>query len=113
MNIEYFNRIVSTYGIGVDEFLDRFASQKHQCKICHRDLVLFSSSKVEAPVVDHDHDTGAVRGILCHTCNIAVGYLEKDKARTFRCLRYIFRNEKKQSGKLLLFFKRYMKEKTG
>lgn len=77
MNTEYFNRITDVYGLGVDEFLDLFAAQGHACTICKHQLVLFSSNKREKPVVDHDHSTGMVRGILCVSCNIAVGWIEK------------------------------------
>lgn len=27
--------------------------------------------------IDHNHETGEVRGVLCHSCNITVGYVEK------------------------------------
>jgi hypothetical protein len=89
VNAEYFNRIVSTYGIGVDEFLDLFAAQGHACAICQCPLVLFSTDPNEQPMVDHDHVTGAVRGILCRTDNFAVGWLEKDLNRTKRVIGYV------------------------
>jgi hypothetical protein len=99
VNIEYFNRIVDTYGIGVDEFLQLFAEQKHQCEICRCPLVLFSTQTHEQPVVDHDHATGAVRGILCRTCNFQVGWIEKDLLRTAKALAYMQGDRKREIAK--------------
>ena len=38
------------------------------CAICKRQRKL---------VVDHNHITGAVRGLLCQPCNVLVGYVEE------------------------------------
>lgn len=47
---------------------DRLASEQgHACAICRRHRKL---------VVDHDHVTGAIRGLLCKPCNSAIGFFE-------------------------------------
>jgi len=101
MNAEFFNRITRVYGLGVDEYLDMFESQHHKCKICKKKLVLFSSNRAECPVVDHDHGCGKVRSILCGSCNVAVGYIEKNSHRTRRAMRYLRKFGKTSFGYLL------------
>ena len=86
-----FARIESRYGLAPETFVDMFDAQGHACAVCRRGLVLLSDDPAETPVVDHNHSTGQVRGILCRTCNIAVGYIEKDRARTKGVLSYLKR----------------------
>lgn len=45
------------------------AAQGNSCAICRSEFTY-------TPHVDHDHQTGKVRALLCRTCNIGVGYLE-------------------------------------
>jgi hypothetical protein len=52
------------YGIGADEFDELVRQQDGVCAICGRP---------DPEHVDHDHDTGAVRGILCFNCNGGLG----------------------------------------
>ena len=52
------------YGIGADEFDELVLQQGGVCAICGRP---------DPEHVDHDHETGAVRGILCFNCNGGLG----------------------------------------
>lgn len=42
--------------------------------------------------VDHDHNTGAVRGILCFSCNTALGHLKDDPDRIAGLIHYLTDN---------------------
>lgn len=53
------------YGISYETYLKILAYQDNACAICREDLT--------EPHLDHCHDTGKVRGILCFTCNTALG----------------------------------------
>jgi hypothetical protein len=52
------------YGIGADEFDELVRQQGGVCPICGR---------ADPEHVDHDHETGDVRGILCFNCNGGLG----------------------------------------
>lgn len=75
------NRYKYKYGITIEQKQTMLDSQFGRCEICNNEIV-FSQAKV-----DHNHTTGAVRGILCNKCNSGLGYLEsKDfikKARKY------------------------------
>ena len=57
-----------------------FKNQEGKCGICgvefldHR-KVGWGGNKV--PCVDHNHETGKVRGILCRRCNLTLTVIEK------------------------------------
>jgi hypothetical protein len=57
------------YGITEAEFDEMFVDQAGLCLAC---------GKKKAEHVDHDHDTGKVRGLLCFTCNVALGNVGDD-----------------------------------
>lgn len=73
------NKLKSTYGITLDEYKDIYAEQNGECAICksHYTLDGYKSEKLH---VDHCHQSGKVRGLLCHKCNTALGLL-KDKTQ--------------------------------
>ena len=52
------------YGISLQEYAELLEKFNFSCAIC---------GSTEYLCVDHDHETGFVRGILCHPCNAALG----------------------------------------
>ena len=68
------SQIKQRYGISQEMFYLILAAQNNRCGICK---TLFDSKK--RPSIDHCHETGRVRGILCQKCNTGIGmFLEKE-----------------------------------
>lgn len=70
------------YGITPEEYRDHVVGQAGRCLICLRvpDHDLH---------VDHDHATGAIRGLLCNKCNRGIGLLNDDPQRLVAAFRYL------------------------
>jgi hypothetical protein len=50
-------------------------SQNNTCAICEEEVELHVGNNFNG-VIDHNHETGKVRGVLCGHCNVALGKLE-------------------------------------
>ena len=59
------------YGMSLEDFENMRREQGWACAIC--DMVVESESQL---CVDHDHETGAVRSLLCFSCNGKLGAIE-------------------------------------
>jgi hypothetical protein len=59
------------YGLTLKEFLVISAAQNDVCAICDNKCTNYSRLSV-----DHDHDTGKIRGLLCNRCNRAMGLFQ-------------------------------------
>ena len=68
-------RLRHRYGIGEDDYKRMVVAQNGVCAICHR-----PNSDGSRLHVDHRHDTGKVRGLLCRTCNMGIGSFKDDPA---------------------------------
>jgi hypothetical protein len=67
------------YGITTIDYNKMLLLQNGLCKICS-----VSQLDLETPlVVDHDHKTMKIRGLLCDSCNKALGYMQ-DKINSFQ-----------------------------
>jgi hypothetical protein len=70
--------VVKVYGIEPGEYERMYKEQGGVCFICRR-----ANGRTKRLAVDHDHDTGLVRGLLCGPCNKFVGYV-RNSADAFR-----------------------------
>ncbi len=69
-------RLLRTHQITWDAYLEILLQQHNLCKICKIELKADHFRAASAPVVDHCHVSGRVRGILCQNCNKLLGHLE-------------------------------------
>jgi len=66
-----------TYGLTTEQFNQLKAHQKSLCAICTQP---FAQGYRTRPHVDHNHQTGKVRGLLCSSCNCGLGYFQDNSA---------------------------------
>lgn len=62
------------------QFKELKESQKGLCAICQKPQVNRKGRSREL-AIDHDHQTGRVRGLLCDPCNLLLGYVENHLER--------------------------------
>lgn len=70
------------YGLTLEDIDSLLFSQRCQCSICSKPLVEGKR------VIDHDHESGEVRGILCYPCNQALGLLKDNIQSLENAIRY-------------------------
>jgi hypothetical protein len=63
--------VAKRYGISLEDVAKMKTDQCNKCAICQKDIGRL--------VVDHNHDTGEVRGLLCNKCNIALGLFKDSR----------------------------------
>lgn len=73
------NRLMTRYGISQEDFNNMFDSQEGVCPICNGEI----------SVVDHDHKTGLVRGLLCRSCNAGLGLFKDDTSNLANAIAYL------------------------
>jgi hypothetical protein len=69
------------YSITGEQYDALLASQGGVCASCKKpESHTYPSGKVKALAVDHDHETGEIRGLLCFNCNQGIGRFRNDPA---------------------------------
>jgi len=74
------------YGLTEETYTALVQSQNNQCAICHVDFKELERKRIH---IDHCHDTGKVRGILCHQCNIMIGFSRNDVNILKKAIKYL------------------------
>lgn len=78
----------AVYGLHPDDWTAMLIAQSGRCDVC--------LGPMRKPVVDHCHDSGVVRSLLCSNCNAAEGMLLGDPARARALANYMERHKKEE-----------------
>lgn len=77
-------RLEDRYGLTLDQYAAIEEYQDWQCKICQREGEWHGKL-----VVDHDHATGKMRGLLCGACNAGLGCFSDDISLVLKAAQYL------------------------
>lgn len=73
----------TTYGITIEEYNTMLKNQDNKCKICN------SLKGARNLHIDHCHETGKVRGLLCANCNTGIGNLKDNIELLEKAINYL------------------------
>ncbi len=68
------------YNLSADTYRTMLQDQNNSCASCGE------SKKLQ---IDHDHETGQVRGLLCGDCNVAAGRLKDSSKLAHKLIKYL------------------------
>ena len=84
--------LLNKYGITLEQYEELFEKQGGVCALCKKPETARRNKKAEGGerlAVDHCHDTGVVRGLLCFKCNTAIGALGDTQEAAVRAMNYL------------------------
>lgn len=77
------------YGIKIEDYNKILDNQNGKCAICERHVSDFN----RLLAVDHNHKTGKVRGLLCFSCNVAIGNFKDSIDILRKAVKYLEDND--------------------
>jgi hypothetical protein len=83
------SNIENRYGITYAQYEEMLDAQDGRCAICTRTETRTVAGRVFRLAVDHDAETGQVRGLLCTWCNMGIGHFDHDIARLRAAIAYL------------------------
>ena len=72
------------YGISPEQYYELYKAQNGKCMICGKEL-----ENGKYLDVDHDKNTGAIRGLLCNSCNKGLGMFREDTEIMKNAIKYL------------------------
>lgn len=77
------------YGITAEQYAAMLETQNGVCAVCDQPEKAVMQGVLMKLAIDHDHDDGHVRGLLCARCNRALGLLGDSPELVKRLLAYL------------------------
>lgn len=81
---------IKKLGCSVEQYEDLLKKQGGSCAICKKSVGHISCHGVRAKLsVDHNHETGKIRGLLCGKCNRGLGWFSDSIKTLYSAIRYL------------------------
>ncbi len=85
----FVHNLQRSYGLTTVEYSKLLKSQNGVCAICKKKE---TRKKIKRLAVDHNHETGKIRGLLCNNCNNGLGRFGDDPKILKSAVKYLERN---------------------
>lgn len=79
------------YGITLERYNQMLAEQDGRCGLCGEE-----PTTAKRMHVDHDHETGQIRALLCHHCNLLIGNAKESAGRLQLAIAYLERYNRRR-----------------
>jgi len=87
---KHHNHHIKQYGLTLEQYEGMLEFQDHKCKICGGEESTVDKTGITRRLsIDHDHDTGQIRGLLCSRCNTALGSFRDNVESLKRAILYL------------------------
>jgi Autographiviridae endonuclease VII len=94
-------RRMAKYGLSPQDFARMLARQNGLCANC-------KIRPAETLCVDHCHETGMVRGLLCRKCNTGLGCFNDSPALMLKAVAYLYRHAAREIGARLAAWRAFI-----
>lgn len=81
------SRLKESFGITMDQYMEMKNAQDGKCAICGKEEK--GSTRVSHLFVDHCHNTGTIRGLLCNNCNFGLGHFKDSVELLLKAASYL------------------------
>lgn len=86
------------YNLTKEDYTNLLINQNHKCAICGVDEQELPNKKL---YVDHNHETGKVRELLCHSCNVGLGLMKESIQTLSKAIAYLDKHNEQKLGRTI------------
>lgn len=74
-----------------EQYYKMIDEQDNKCAICFQEETkIMRKDNTKSPLsIDHNHDTGLIRGLLCHRCNSGIGFFKENESFMLNAIEYL------------------------
>jgi Recombination endonuclease VII/HNH endonuclease len=87
------------FGVTMAQYCEMLLAQEGKCAICRQPETEIRNGRVKTLAVDHCHETGTVRGLLCVQCNTGIGKFKDDRNRLLAAIKYLDKHSGREAAK--------------